>query len=199
MRNAALAVDPRVKRGLLVSVVAVLGVAAALFLGALAGDVPFFAIALGVAGVLTVASVLTPEVATLVVLGLLYSNAAVIMVKWHGVPYIVGACVPLLLVAPLAYLLIVRRQPLVITSAFPWLAAYFALQVVSTIFSSARAFLNRGSSMAFRSPRRRSVELEICGKTSVGLVQCIIIMVTPGFSPFTASMYLSVLSVVFQS
>ena len=62
-----------------------------------------------------------PEVATLVVIFLLYSNAAVIAVTRFGAPVFVGAVVPMILVVPLGYELLIRRRPIIITPAFPWI------------------------------------------------------------------------------
>src|SRR5688572_26773482 len=52
---------------------------------------------LGVGALLTgLALFVWPDLATLLVIFILYTNAAVIAVNFHGVPYIVGAAVPVL-------------------------------------------------------------------------------------------------------
>ena len=40
-----------------------------------------------------------------------------------------------MLVAPLAYDILVRRQKIVLTPAMPWIAAFFVIQIVSTIIA----------------------------------------------------------------
>jgi O-antigen ligase len=109
--------------------------AVAALLGYVAGAAPIVAIAGAGAALLAIAIAIRPDVATLVVAGILYSNAAVIAVQFHGVPYFMAAAVPLLLVAPLGYVLIVRRMPVVATSAMPLIVVYFFVMTVSAVFS----------------------------------------------------------------
>lgn len=132
----ALGRDPLVRRWPASALIALLGLGVAVALALLAVDKPTLAIGAGAAALLTFVIALNPNVATLAVLAILYSNAAVIAVKLHGLPYFVGAAVPLLLVGPVAYLLIARRQVLIITSAFPWILAFLVIQLVGTLFSS---------------------------------------------------------------
>jgi O-antigen ligase len=58
---------------------------------------------------------LRPDTATLLVVFLLYTNAAVVAVKFHGVPFFVGASVPLLLAWPLFWHIVVRGEKFVIS------------------------------------------------------------------------------------
>ena len=113
-----------------------LGVGAAVLLGLLAVDHPLVALLVAGVALLAIAIVVTPDVATLVVIAILYTNAAAVGVKTHGLPSSLGYAFPILLVAPLAYLLIVRRSPLVITPALLWIIAFFAVNVVGTLLAS---------------------------------------------------------------
>lgn len=113
-----------------------LGLGAAVLLGLLAVDHPLVALLVAGAALLAIAIVVTPDVATLVVIAILYTNAAAVGVKTHGLPSSLGYAFPILLVAPLAYLLIVRRSPVVITPAFPWIIGFFAVNVVGTLVAS---------------------------------------------------------------
>lgn len=110
--------------------------AAALALGLLAGREPLIAVGLGGFAFCAVAIFIKPDVATIVVAAVLYSNAAAVAVNFHGLPYAFGAAFPVLLVAPLAYHVLVRREPLVITPALPWLLAFLGANVLSTLFAS---------------------------------------------------------------
>ncbi|MFQ5856329.1 MAG: O-antigen ligase family protein [Anaerolineae bacterium] len=84
---------------------------------------------------LALAAMAWPDIATLAVIFIIYSNAAVVAVKFHGVPYIVGASVPVLLVIPLANYLIFRKQKLIINPALPLIIALLVIQLISALFS----------------------------------------------------------------
>jgi O-antigen ligase len=76
-----------------------------------------------------------PEAAVLIVVGLIYSNAPVVLVTFHDVPLVIGAAVPLGLAAPLAYEILIRREKIIVTPALPWIVAYLLVLIVSTIAS----------------------------------------------------------------
>ena len=48
-----------------------------------------------------------------------YSNLAVVLTRFHGVPQIIASSVVLLLLVPIVRALIVERQPLVVTPVLP--------------------------------------------------------------------------------
>lgn len=114
-----------------------LGLVMALALGAgfAAAREPLFAIigAVGMLAALVVAA--RPNVAALLVVGLIYSNAPVVLVSFHDLPLVIGASVPLMLAAPLAFDLLVRRQPIVVGPALPWIGIYLVVQIISTILA----------------------------------------------------------------
>lgn len=64
---------------------------------------------------LLLVTVTRPNVATLIVLFILYSNAATVAVHFHGVPFIIGASFSLLLLIPLAHFHFLQGQRLVVT------------------------------------------------------------------------------------
>lgn len=89
----------------------------------------------GVAVLWMVAAILTwPEIATLLVIAILYTNAAANAVEFHNVPYIAGASFPALLLLPLATYLIIRRAPLVIDTPLIVLVLFWGVQVASILF-----------------------------------------------------------------
>jgi hypothetical protein len=102
-------------------------------LGFLAGSSPALAVALAAGAVLVVAVAVRPEIATLAVLAILYSNAAVLAVTLHGMPAFISAAVPMLLAAPLVHLVLVQRERLVAVPALPWVIGFGVVQVVGTI------------------------------------------------------------------
>jgi putative inorganic carbon (hco3(-)) transporter len=77
-----------------------------------------------------------PDLATLAVLVLLYSNAAVVGVRHHGLPFAVTSALPVLLLAPLAHHWLVRREPVRFGIAGPLLVAFGVLHVVSAVAST---------------------------------------------------------------
>lgn len=106
-----------------------------LVVGSAAANEPFLAL-FGVAGLLAVVIVARrPEAAALLVVGLIYSNAPTVFVTFHSLPVVIGGSVPLILAAPLAYEILIRRQKIVVTPALPWIVLYLLVQIVSTITS----------------------------------------------------------------
>jgi hypothetical protein len=78
-------------------------------------------------------SLTRPELVTLAVVAVLYSNAAVIAVRLHGVPSLLGQAVVLLLAIPLAHRLVVVRQPLVLPPALGLLVVFGAVEALSAL------------------------------------------------------------------
>jgi putative inorganic carbon (hco3(-)) transporter len=116
-------------------IVAVLAIASCVAIGATTAGQPLIAIVGMVGLLLALAATIRPEIATLVVVFLLYSNAAVVAVTRFDAPLLIGAFVPMALVVPLGYELLIKRQKVVITPAFPWIVAYFLVQILGTLFA----------------------------------------------------------------
>lgn len=114
-------------------VVAVVALGVAASSGLLAAENPVIAVGLAAIALGAVVVIAHPDFATLVVVGVVYSNAAVVAVKFHGVPPSMANLVPMLLIAPLAYHLAIRKQPLTFTSAFPFIAAFGIVQGIAAI------------------------------------------------------------------
>jgi putative inorganic carbon (hco3(-)) transporter len=117
----------------LMLLIGVLG--AALALGLIAANQPIYALGIVVVAILTIAILAWPEVSTLIVIAILYSNAAVVAVRYHGVPEFIGASTPVLLMIPLASYLVFRRQKLIITPTLPLIFLFLVIQVVGTVFA----------------------------------------------------------------
>ena len=110
-------------------------IAVALTIGAVAANQPIVALGSAIAGLAATVVAIRPDAAAVVVVGLIYSNAPVVMVTFHDLPVALAAAVPMILTAPLAYDLLVRRQPVVVTPALPWIVAYFLVETVATILA----------------------------------------------------------------
>mgnify|MGYP002640035798 CR=1 FL=1 len=82
----------------------------------------------------------TPQHANLLVVFALFSNIAIVAVRFHGVPKIAAAAYPLLLVIPLLEKVLVRRERLRIDAITIWLLLFLAVQLVGASFSRDPAF-----------------------------------------------------------
>ena len=103
--------------------------------GMVAAQEPLLALVAILAALLAVVMISWPEMATLTVVFLIYSNAAAVAVRFHGVPYIVGAAFPLLLIVPLGVYLIFRRQKIIVTPPLPLIILFLLIQLLSALFS----------------------------------------------------------------
>jgi len=117
---------------LLLSVI--LGTAA--IIGALAANqmiVAFGAFLLVLLGVMVFVQV---DNIILVALVIIYTNAAVIAVNFHGLPFIIGGLiVPTMLTIALAYNLVFRRQKIVVDPALWLLLGFLVVQILGTLYS----------------------------------------------------------------
>jgi O-antigen ligase len=104
-------------------------------LGLVAGERPAIALLAAGAGLAALLSAARPDVATLLVVAILYSNAGAVAVRTYGVPYFFAAAFPVALIAPFAYHVIARRRPFVVTPAMFFLLGLSAVYVVGTVFS----------------------------------------------------------------
>ncbi len=111
---------------------------ATLVLGLIAIDQATIAIAIGLGLLVMLAILAKPNLATLLVVFILYTNAAVIAVHFHNVPSLIGGALPALLVFPLASYVIVRREKLVMSPILLPIFLFFAVQVAGTLFADYR-------------------------------------------------------------
>lgn len=101
--------------------------------GALVAREPILAIGAVLGGILATAAVVWPNASTLVMFFILYTNFAVVAVKFHRVPFIFGAAVPLLLVFPLVNYLVFRRQKLIFRPLLVLLLLFLVIQMLGTV------------------------------------------------------------------
>src|SRR3954468_14475684 len=111
---------------------------ATLILGLIAIDQATLATGIGLGLLVMLAILAKPNLATLLVVFILYTNAAVIAVHFHNVPSLIGGALPALLVFPLASYVIVRREKLVMSPILLPIFLFFAVQVASTLFADYR-------------------------------------------------------------
>jgi len=111
---------------------------ATLILGLIAVNQASLATSIGLGLLIILAILAKPNLATLIVVFILYTNAAVIAVHFHNVPSLVGGSLPALLVFPLASLVVVRREKLIISPILLPIFLFFAVQVAGTLFAEYR-------------------------------------------------------------
>lgn len=111
---------------------------ATLILGLIAINQSLLATGIGLGLLLILAILANPNLATLLVVFILYTNAAVIAVKFHNVPSLIGGALPALLVFPLASYVIVRREKLIMSPILLPIFLFFAIQVAGTLFAEYR-------------------------------------------------------------
>lgn len=104
-------------------------------MGLLSGAQPLIGGLLLVAAILLPALLMQSETATLTVVFILYSNLAVVLNRFHGVPYFLAASFPFLLFIPLASYIIFRRQPFVLHQALPLMIGFLGVQALGAVFS----------------------------------------------------------------
>lgn len=117
------------------ALILIVAVAVALVAGLLASGYPMLALVAMVLPALVLLVVVWPDSATLLVLFILYSNVAVVAMRFHGLPYLVAAAFPLLLLAPLSAYLLFRRLPIILTPALPWIVAFLTVQLLGVLFA----------------------------------------------------------------
>jgi putative inorganic carbon (hco3(-)) transporter len=88
-----------------------------------------------VAACIAVTLLWRPDAATPLTIGILYSNALIVGAQYHGVPYLLPALLPTALLVPIAYRLLVRRQPVIVTPVMPLLALFFLVQLLAALAS----------------------------------------------------------------
>ncbi len=77
-----------------------------------------------------------PAMAVPFVLFVIYSNIAVVAVKFHGVPAIMGKAVPGMLGIPLFYYLFIRKRGLIIGPSFVWMILFGITQLAGVLFAN---------------------------------------------------------------
>jgi putative inorganic carbon (hco3(-)) transporter len=112
-----------------------LGLAIGVVAGAVAAFVPALGVVILAALLVGLLTVRHPDVATVVGLAAVYSNAAVVATTFYHAPAFVAAAIPGLFLVPLAHRVFVRGEPLVVTPALPFVALYLGVQVLAAMAS----------------------------------------------------------------
>jgi len=76
-----------------------------------------------------------PDMATLAVVFVIYADLAAVAVRSHGVPKLVAVSFFAMLLLPVAYYVVVRRETLRTDTVFGLMFAYLAVQLASAVFA----------------------------------------------------------------
>jgi putative inorganic carbon (HCO3(-)) transporter len=76
-----------------------------------------------------------PDVAVVVVVAILFTNAAVIAVKFHGAPPALGMLAPAPLVLALYIHLVRQERSVIVTRTLPWITLFLAFQMLSFVLA----------------------------------------------------------------
>ena len=76
-----------------------------------------------------------PDLAVIVFMFVFYTNLAVVLKEFHGVPHIVASAVAVLLLIPIAKYLLVERRPVVVTPVLPLVFVFLATLFLSGALS----------------------------------------------------------------
>lgn len=123
--------------GRLAAIVLAFVCAGIIAVGALIEQQPVFALAAILTIPAAVCVLARPDSAIPVVLFLMYSNAVVVAVRFHGVPSFAAMLVPAPLVIPLFYNIVLLRQRIIVGPALPWILGFIGWQMVSAMLSRA--------------------------------------------------------------
>ncbi|RPI97057.1 MAG: hypothetical protein EHM39_10110, partial [Chloroflexi bacterium] len=124
---------PSINPQIIILVIGLLGVLLAAVFGFLTTQQPAVAV-LGVVALVAVAfSLRHQELATLIFVLMLFTNSATIAVRFHGIPYVVGAIFPLLLLVPFMHYVVLRRERLIFTKLMGLLAVLLLIQILGTM------------------------------------------------------------------
>ncbi len=116
-------------------VIALTAIGGAIAIGLLSAQQPVLAIGAVLLAPLAYIVLLWPDLPTLVTLFLIYTNALVVAIRFHGMPSYAAIVAPALLIIPFVSYIIFHRQKVIINRGLVLLGLYLLVQVVSTLAS----------------------------------------------------------------
>lgn len=110
-------------------------IAAVVVLGIISTFNPFIALGAGVSYFLLMLLLKRPDFAVTFVTFIIYTNTAVVMIKFHNVQPVFAYILPLLLVVPFIWQIIVNKQEIKINFVFILMLVYFSIMLLGSAFS----------------------------------------------------------------
>ncbi len=96
---------------------------------------PLLAVGAMAVTVLALAFSSSAGLTTAAVLFVLYTNAPVVAVKFHGVPMAAAAAIPVLLLVPVFSNVFGRQRGILVAPALPWIALFLLIQLTGAVFA----------------------------------------------------------------
>lgn len=120
-----------------VGIVVVLSTALALIVGLTSTLNPFlaFAVVLFFSVAMLFLILRSPDFIILFVAFVIYTNTSVVMIKFHGVPATLGYSLPLLLLLPFLWEVVVRKRKIKVNFVFVLMLVYFSILLLGSAFS----------------------------------------------------------------
>jgi putative inorganic carbon (HCO3(-)) transporter len=112
---------------------AIIGLSVAILLGLIVPEAPLIAV---VGPIILVSALLSLKYPPLAITGfvlILLTNTATVLVRFHGMPYILAGFIPLLLVIPSIEYIVFQKQKIVFTSILFWIICFFLAQILGTL------------------------------------------------------------------
>lgn len=107
----------------------------AIVIGVVVTEEPLLAVGGLVAILLLLALIKWPDAATLLVVFYIYTNVAPVAMRFHGIPSYIAMGVPAVLIIPLVWYLLLRREKLIITPVFLLLLMLAVIYTLGAAFS----------------------------------------------------------------
>ena len=121
-----------VKSKYIILIAAVVGV---VLVGILDAVSPFTAIAIAIFFLLSLLLFKRPNLAVVFVAFVIYTNSAVVLTKFHGIPTTIGYALPLLLVFTFLWQVIVNKQKVIIDIVLMLMLIFLSITLLGTAFS----------------------------------------------------------------
>ena len=131
-RSEAPSIDVEISRPFIWFGIALAGIVAT---GALVLEQPLVALALMAVVPISALMLRFRDAAILMTLFLMYANVPAVAVRFHGVPSVLAMLVLFPMVLPLAYDVLIKREPIILTRTLPWVLGFVVVQFVSASFS----------------------------------------------------------------
>lgn len=117
-------------------VVLLLALLGAVAIGLAAVNEPFLGLAVLLGFVSLLALIKWPDAATIIVVFYIYTNVGPVLMNFHGVPAYISQGFPVLLIFPLIWYILLRREKLVITPVFHLLVLLLVVYILGAVFST---------------------------------------------------------------
>jgi O-antigen ligase len=108
---------------------------AAIIVGVMGTLNPLLAVGCSALLILFILFLRWPDVTVIFVVFVIYTNAAVVLIKFHHVPQVLGYALPAMLLVPFTWYLVVQNRKIRTNLVFVLMMIYLAIIMISSVFS----------------------------------------------------------------